>query len=350
MELKNIWNTIIIGGGQAGLATGYYLKQKNSDFIILDENKDTGAIWRNRWDSLKVFTPAQFNGLPGIPFPGGKGYMATKNEVADYLKNYKQEFDLPVLYNTKANKLSKEGNQFIINCNSGKFLANNVVVATGTNPLPKVPRFSAELSEKVFQVHSANYKNPGMLPAGDALVVGSGTSGVEIAIEISKSRKTYISGKPTFHIPDAAFKYGGNIYWWFICNIVTIKTPIGKKAKEKFTNGGAPLISVSVKDLEMAKVERLPRVSGIKDGYPMLEDGRILPVASVIWATGFKPNFSWIQLEAGNYSSWPSNKRGVSSDVHGLYFIGTPFQFALTSGLIGGVGRDAQYISEKIND
>ena len=342
------WDVVIIGAGQAGLAAGYYLKRMNQQFIILDENYGIGDSWRKRWDSLKLFTPSQHDGLPGMPFPGIKGSFPGKDEMADYLKRYVMEYSLPVKTDTKVNRLFAENNHFEINTSRDKLISRKVVIATGTNPFPKIPSLSSEIRSEIFQIHSSGYISPDSLPPGDVLVVGAATSGIEIALEISKTHRTYISGNPPFHIPDKALRYAGDIYWWFISNIITTRTPIGRKVKKKIIRGGSPLIRVSSEDLKIAGVKNLPRVAGVKDGYPELEDRTIIKVESIIWATGYRPDFSWIDAEVTDETGWPLSERGISTVIKGLYFMGMPFQFGLTSGLVGGVGRDAAYIADHI--
>ena len=341
-------HTVIIGGGQAGLATGYFLRRMNKEFIILDENMRIGDSWRKRWDSLKLFTPSQHDGLPGMPFPEFKGSFPGKDEMADYLELYAIKFSLPVQLNVKVNHLHFLNSHYEIETSKQKLISDNVVIATGTNPFPKIPAISSDLNPEIFQIHSSRYSNPETLHPGDVLVVGAATSGIEIALEISKTHKTFISGKPTFHIPDNVIKYGGELYWWFISNIITVRTPIGKKAKKSIIHGGSPLIRVSSRDLEVAGIKCLPRVSGTENGFPKFEDNSVMKVSSVIWATGYKPDFSWIGMDVTDETGWPLTNRGVSPVSKGLYFIGMPFQYGLTSGLVGGVGRDAAYISRHI--
>jgi putative flavoprotein involved in K+ transport len=338
------WPVVVIGGGQSGLAAGYFLKQTNTEFIILDENNEVGASWMKRWDSLHLFTPSQYDGLPGMKFPLQRNSFPNKNEMAFYLSDYARKFSLPIQSKIKTTKISRVDGFFVIQTDKETYHADKVVVATGTHPAPKTPHFTDELSTDIFQIHSSDYKNPEMIPEGDVLVVGAGTSGVEIAIEMSEHKKTYISGTPNFHIPDNVFKYAGRFYWWFTNHVLTIKTPIGRKAKEKILKGGGPLISVSVKDLDKAGVKRLPRVKGVKDGLPVLQDDTILPVNTVIWCTGFKPDFSWIDLDILDKNGWPLTNRGISIKQKGLYFVGIPFQYGLASGFVGGVGRDAEFV------
>ena len=273
---------VIIGGGQAGLTTGYFLKKAGKDFIILDENKNIGDSWRNRWDSLQLFTPAQHDSLPGMPFPAFKDSFPGKDQMADYLQIYAARFSLPVHSGVKVNHIYSSGNHYEIELPGEKLLADKVVIATGTNPHPNIPSISEHISPDIFQIHSSSYYNPESLPAGDVLVVGAATSGIEIALEISKTHKTFISGRPPFHIPDKVFKYAGEVYWWFASNILTINTPIGKKVKEKIIHGGSPLIRVSYDDLEVAGVETLPRLNELNNGRPQFENGSALNVSSII--------------------------------------------------------------------
>jgi putative flavoprotein involved in K+ transport len=344
------WGTIIIGAGQAGLAAGYHLLKASEDFLIIDAAKNIGDSWRKRWDSLRLFTPSQYDGLPGFSFPAPRNTMPSKDEMADYLEKYAEKFKLPVRMGEKVNHLSRTKSGFEITTTNGIFKCDNVIVATGTNPIPRIPEFSKDLDQSVHQIHSSQYLNPDSLPSGNVLVVGAGTSGVEIAIELAKSRPTLISGHPTFHIPEPVFRYAGRLYWWFVSNILTVRTPIGRKAKKSIIKGGGPLVNVSVKDLVAAGVEQVPRVAGVENGQPKLEDERKVIVSSIIWATGFKPDFSWIDLKVTDEKNgWPKTNRGVSTEIEGMYFIGMLFLYGLTSGLVGGVGRDAAFIAKHIH-
>lgn len=345
---KNNWGTIVIGAGQAGLATGYHLSKFTDDFIILDAGSSIGSAWKSRWDSLRLFTPSQYDGLPGSPFPAPRNSFPSKDDLAAYLNDYAQKFKLPVQFRQQVKHLKRTSEGFELDTTSGTLNCRNVVVATGTNPLPKIPAFAGELDKRIFQIHSSRYINPESVPKGKVLVVGAGTSGVEIAIELAASRQTMISGKPTFHIPDAIFKYAGRFYWWFACNILTVNTPIGRKAKQDIVRGGGPLINISVEDVKAAGVEMLPRVAGVENGKPKLADGRVVDVDAIVWCTGFKSDFSWIEPTVTDETGWPVTKKGISTSVDGLYFAGMLFQFGLTSGLVGGVGRDTEYITRHL--
>jgi putative flavoprotein involved in K+ transport len=343
------WSIIIIGAGQAGLAAGYYLSLAGEDFVIIDPVKKIGDSWRKRWDSLTLFTPSQFDGLPGLSFPKAKGTMPSKDEMADYLENYAEKFNLPVRLEENVKHLSITQSEFEITTTKGILNCDKVIIATGTNPLPRIPEFAKDLDKSIHQVHSSQYINPDSLPSGKVLVVGAATSGVEIAIELSGSRHTMISGHPTYHIPDAIFRYASRPYWWFASNILTVNIAIGRRARKNLLKGGGPLVGVSVKDLVNAGVEQIPRMSGVENGLPKFENGLTVNVSSIIWATGFKPDFSWIDLKVTDEKNgWPLTKRGVSTKVKGMYFMGMIFQYSRTSGLVGGVGKDAAFIAKHI--
>ena len=326
------------------ISSRVFLSKINEDFIIVDKEKQIGDSWRQRWDSLRLFTPSQYDGLPGFPFPAIRGSLPTKDEIADYLLNYANKFSLPVQLNTKVIELRRVSDVYELITSEGKLLADYVIVTTGTNPNAYIPELAKGIDKKIVQIHSSEYKNPKSFPASNTLVVGAGTSGVEIAIELSASRPTMLSGRATLHIPDFIFRYFGKLYWRFAHNILTLSTPIGRKVRPKILNGGAPLISVSLEDVKEAHVEQLPRLTDIKDGLPQMEDGRVVSVASIVWATGYKPDFSWIKFDVTDKSGWPKTNRGISESSKGLYFVGMIFQYGLTSGLVGGVGRDAAYV------
>lgn len=341
--------TIIIGAGQAGLATGYYLKKYGEDFLIIDKDNRVGDSWRKRWNSLRLFTPAQFNGLPGLAFDAQKNYCPTKDEVADYLERYVVQFDLPVNLRTEVFYVSKNVYGYEVETSAGTFCCKQVVVASGYYAKPCIPEFASRLDMKIKQLHSSEYTNHHALPQGEVLVIGAGASGVQIAIDVAKYRQTTIAGNYTAKIPDFIFTYIGRFYWWFISNVLTTNTKIGRKAKKGIMKGGGgPLINVSPKDVEAAGIVHEHKAIDAKYGKPVLEDGRILNPATIIWCTGFKTNFSWLEESATDDNGYPIAKRGVSTVLKGLYFVGMLFQYAFNSHLIGGVGKDAAFIAKHI--
>jgi putative flavoprotein involved in K+ transport len=188
--------TVDIGGSQAGLAVGYHLRQRSLPFVILDDNHRIGDAWRKRWDSLRLFTPGRYNGLPGMPFPGSASSYPTKDEAADYLEAYAHTFELPVRTGIKVDRLSKVGDRFEVISGEYKLFAENVVVATGASNNPRVPPFALELDESIVQLHSKEYRNPSQIQEGGVLVVGAGNSGAEIDVAPARfqpMRSVYLS-------------------------------------------------------------------------------------------------------------------------------------------------------------
>jgi putative flavoprotein involved in K+ transport len=347
-------DTIIIGGGQAGLSTGYHLKQRGVPFVILDASARVGDAWRHRWDSLRLFTPARHAGLDGMPFPAPPFSFPTKDEMAGYLESYARHFKLPVRSGVRADRLSRGGDGFVVTAGDERFEARNVVVAMGKHQQSRVPPFARELDPEIVQFHSADYRGPGQLRDGDVLVVGAGNSGAEIAMETTKTHRTLLAGSETGHVP---FRIDGLAARLLLEQVVlrvvfhrllSIATPVGRKARPKMMNMAAPLIRVKPKDLVAAGVERVPRVTGVRDGLPLLEDGRLLDVANVVWCTGFNAGFSWIDLPVFDRDGELQHEAGVVPSEPGLYFVGLPFLYAFSSEMIHGVGRDAERIANAI--
>ncbi|HAM26369.1 MAG TPA: potassium transporter Trk, partial [Microbacteriaceae bacterium] len=346
-------DTVVIGAGQAGQATGYHLAQRKLPFVILEANPRVGDGWRRHWDSLRLFTPGRFSALPGMPSPVGRTALATKDEFAGYLEGYASAFALPIRLGVTVTGITlaaptRTDDGFELATTAGPMTARQVVVANGPNNLPRIPEFACEVDPGIRQLHSSEYRNPSTLPAGDVLVVGAGTSGAQIALELAATRRVHIAGRPTPHIPDAVFRYAGAAYWWLVSNVLTIDTPPGRKVAAVFGKRGAPLISVSMEQLEAAGVSRLPRITGTQNGLPVAGDAGPVSVATVIWATGYRPNLDWLPAVRSNGDGMPVTRRGVVDDVPGLFFVGMPFQYALTSGLIGGVGRDAGFVADRV--
>jgi putative flavoprotein involved in K+ transport len=346
------FDTVIIGGGQAGLTTGYHLAKRDLPFVIFDANERIGDAWRKRWDSLRLFTPARYDGLQGWRFPAPAFSFPTKDEMADYLEAYAARFDLPVRTGVEVDALCREGDRFIITSGNRRIEAKHVVVATGAHQIPKIPAFAGELHSSITQLHSSQYRRPSQLQEGAVLVVGAGNSGAEIAFEVSRTHHTYLSGKPSGQIPvrhgPAAARFVLPVVRFAGHHVLTLRTPIGRKAQPKFISHGAPLIRVKLKDLASAGVEQVPRTVGIEDGRPALEDGRVLDVSNVIWCTGFREEFPWIDLPTFGEDGPPLHERGMVVGEPGLYIVGLVFQYAATSDVLPGVGRDAEYIAKHI--
>jgi putative flavoprotein involved in K+ transport len=352
------YDTIIIGGGQAGLSTGYYLQQQGRDFAILDASERIGTAWRKRWDSLRLFTPARYSGLSGMPFPASAHAYPTKDEMADYLEAYARRFKLPVQTGIRIDRLTRQGlamrgDRFVVTAGDRRFEAANVVVATGGYHSPNIPAFAAELKPDIRQIHSSEYQRPSQLQAGNVLVVGAGNSGAEIALELSRSHEVWLSGRHPGSEPTRAGSMVDRLVtpliWFVFSKVMTVNTPIGRKAAAELRGHGLPLARVKPADLLAAGVERIhARTVGVRDGLPLLEDGRLLDVTNVIWCTGFKPSYNWIALPIFDDDGEPIHERGVVATEPGLYFVGLFFQSAAISSLVGGVGKDAAYIAKEI--
>jgi putative flavoprotein involved in K+ transport len=334
-ELERI-ETIVIGAGQAGLSVGYHLARRGLPFVILEANERIGDSWRRRWDSLRLFTPARFDGLAGMPFPAPAHSFPTKDEMAAYLESYAAKFKLPVRTGIKVERLSRRGDKFIVAAGNRRFEARHVVVAMSNFQSPRRPAFASELKPAIVQLHSSEYRNPSQLREGGVLIAGAGNSGAEIAAEVARSHPTWMAGRDTGHV---RFRIDGliarSILFPFILRVVfhrilTIKTPMGRKARPK------------------AGVQRVARVRGVRGGLPLMEDEQTLDVTNVIWCTGFHPGFSWIDLPIFAESGGLAHEGGVVASEPGLYFVGLLFLYAFSSTMIHGVGRDAERIAATI--
>jgi putative flavoprotein involved in K+ transport len=337
---------VIIGGGQAGLALGYHLARLRQDFLILDAESRVGDAWRKRWDSLRLFTPRKYDGLPGMPFPGDPLSFPTKDEQADYLEAYATRFGLPVRTGVRVKRVQRHGDGFLVDAGSRQWRAGKVVLATGAEQMPAVPSFAGRIGGSILQLHSSEYRNPGQLRAGPVLVVGVGNSGAEIALELSAHGPVLLAGEPVGELP---FRHGRNaarfalpVVRFAATRVLTLATPIGRKAAARFS--GPPLIRTRLRDLASAGVKPMPRITDVVDGRPITADGRALDVANVVWCTGYREDFGVLDLP-GLPPRRPGQTRGVVSAVPGLYMIGQEFLFAAASATLPGVARDAKHLA-----
>src|SRR5450432_593368 len=273
-------DVIVIGGGQAGLSVGYYLARRGLRFVILDANERVGDSWRKRWDSLKLFTPARFDALVGLPFPAPADEFPSREQMADYLEAYAVHFELPVRSGVRVESLSKRGGRYVVKAGGLELEADQVVVAMASYQQPRVPALAMELSKDILQVHSRDYKNPAQLREGPVLVVGAGNSGAEIAMDLARAgRKVSVAGRDTGEVPFQVGSFWGRwllgpLLLRFVFHyILTIRTPIGRKARAKILSKGGPLIRTRARDLQAAGAKRCARVVGARDGLPLLEDG-----------------------------------------------------------------------------
>jgi putative flavoprotein involved in K+ transport len=347
------YDVIVIGAGQTGLSAGYYLKQRGLRFLIVDGNLRVGDAWRKRWDSLRLFTPARFDGLAGLPFPAPGDYFPTRAEMADYLEQYARHFELPVRLGVAIESLERRGERFVLRGAGLELEADQVIVAMTNLQKSKVPEFASELAPDIQQLHSSSYRGPEQLPDGPVLVVGAGNSGAEIGLELASSgRKVLLSGREVGEAPFRMSSFWGRLLFTRLLlrvvfhRILTIKTPIGRKARARGRAEGhvTPLLRTRGSDLVAAGAERVARVAGVRDGVPVLEDGRRLEVKSVVWCTGYHAGFSWIRLPCFDEQGEPAHEAGISTRCAGLYFLGLNFLYSFSSPMIHGVGRDAERV------
>lgn len=349
-EKKERFDVVVIGGGQAGLSAGYHLARRGLNFVILEGSERIGDSWRRRWDSLRLFTPARFDGLDGMPFPADPYRFPSKDEMADYLESYAARFRLPVRTGMRVSELTRERGQYIVRAAGVRFEAAQVVVAAASYQKPQAPGFAADLDPAIVQFHSAEYRNPGQLNPGSVLLVGAGNSGAEIARELTaKHHRVFLAGPDVGQIP---FRIEGFLARHGLVRLVlrglfhrvfTVETSLGRKIRENMLAGhSGPLIRVKQRDLVAAGVERVPRVAGVSDGKPKLQDGRVLDVQNVIWCTGFRPGLDWIKLPIFEERGHPWHENGVVPSEPGLTFVGLHFQYSMSSSMIHGVGRDAR--------
>lgn len=347
------FETIVIGGGQSGLSVGHHLRRLGQSFVILDANERTGDAWRNRWDSLRLNTPARFDGLDGMPYPAGPREFVTKDEMADYLESYARHFELPVRNGVRVDRLSRDNGRFQLAAGEHRYTADQVVVAMGTHQSPAVPGFATQLNPSIVQLHSHEYRNPGQLVPGKVLVVGAGNSGAEISKDVAKHHEVWLSGRDVGQLPFTVDSYLGHrifaplVLRGIFHRVLSVKTPMGRRMRPKVLAGSGPLIRVKRKELSNLGVQFCGRVTGVEGGRPVLEDGQPLDVQNVIWCTGFRSGFSWIDL-AVHGEHEPRHNRGVAIDEPGLYFVGLEFLYSLSSEMVHGVGRDARYIAERV--
>jgi putative flavoprotein involved in K+ transport len=347
------FDTVVIGAGQAGLTAGYYLKRAGCSFVILDANERVGDNWRQRYDSLRLFTPGRYASFPGLRFPGRRSMTATRDEMADYLEAYAARLALPVRTRVRVDGVRREGDTYVVSTGDLTFEAANVTVATGPHRDPRVPALARDLDPGIVQMHSTEYRNPSQIQDGPVLVVGAGNSGADISLELAATHTTYLSGRHPGHVPvdiDGTFNrfIASRIIVFLGTHVLTTRNRIGRKVMGKRDGRGTMLIRVKPKWLDDAGVERVPKVVAVEQGSPRLEDGRVLDVRNVIWCTGFRHDLSWIDLPIFGEDGRPMHERGVVTSEPGLYFVGLPGQFSLGSDAIPGVARDAAYVVKQL--
>lgn len=346
---------VVIGGGQSGLAVSYHLSRRGLEHAVLDANKRAGDGWRRRWDSLRLFTPTRIDHLDGLAFPR-RGDVPTKDEFADYLESYEETFALPVRHGVRVERVSAESDGFALRTSAGPIRADSVVVAMSSLQTPRVPACATDLDPGMVSLHSSEYRNPAQLQEGDVLVVGVGNSGAEISVDVAPTHRTWLAGRESGHLP---FRLDG----WFgqhiatrviaptFLHVLNTDTSIGRKAQPKMQSTPDPLMRERPKEFRRLGIKRIPRITEVRDGKPVAEDGTVLDVTNVIWCTGYRMDLAdWIDLPVFDDRGMPRQNRGVVPDQPGLYFVGQEFMYAKASGQIPGVSRDARYVAEAIDN
>ena len=347
------FDTVVVGAGQAGLSAGYHLKRASRSFVILDANDRIGGSWRTRYDSLKLFTPSWAVKLPGWRFPKASARYPTRDQMADYLEAYVARFNLPVRTGVDVQRIGRDGERYVLTLDDGRIEADHVIVASGADRDPRVPAFSRELDPGIVQMHSSAYRNPSQLRNGGVLVVGAGNSGADISLDVVGAHPTWLSGPDRGHVPVSIDTWvAQNVVFRLIrfvgIHVLTLRTPFGRKAKAKEASQGDMLVRVKPKQLVAAGIERVPKTVGVSGGLPMLEDGRVLDVANVIWCTGYRHDLSWIELPIFGEDGELQHERGIVTSEPGLYFVGLFFQYSAASSVIPGVPRDAEFVVERL--
>jgi putative flavoprotein involved in K+ transport len=347
--------TVVIGAGQTGLATAYFLGRSGVPCVVLDEHARVGDQWRRRYHSLLLNTPAQYDGLPGLPFPARRGSYPTGAGMGDHLERYVERMGITVRSGVTVCAVERRPDgSYRLTTTTGDILADDVVVACGVEQRPRVPDVSGKLDPGIRQLHSSDYRYPGQLLLGPVLVVGAGQSGADIALEaVRAGHETWLSGRAVPEVPvpfgSRRLRVGLPVLWFLANHVLTVRTPVGRRMQQALRQGApAPLLRVRRADLAAGGVHLVEaRTVGADDGRPVLADGTVLDVANVVWCTGFRQESGLVRPDVTGEDGYPRGE-GVVDGCPGLYYVGLLFQTAFSSMLIGGAGRDAERVAAHI--
>jgi putative flavoprotein involved in K+ transport len=339
-------DVLVIGAGQAGLALGWHLRRQQRSFLLVDAGPEVGHVWRSRWDSLRLFTPAEYDALPGLPFPAPAGTYPTKDDVADYLRGYAEAFELPVRVGTRVERLIRADGRFRAETSTGVITADQVAVATGPFQTPFIPGLASGLADDVAQLHSAAYRDPGRLADGPVLVVGAANSGLQIALELAASRPVTVAvGSRPPMLPQRVL--GRDLFWWLARLGALTKTadsPLARRMRRK----GDLVIGTRPRDLTRAGIDQRPRLVGADGRRVTFADGTGADVTTVVWATGFRPDYGWLDIPGVlDDTGAVRHTRGLTAQP-GLAFIGLPWQHTRGSALLGFVQHDAEWLADQL--
>jgi putative flavoprotein involved in K+ transport len=340
------YDVVVIGAGQAGLAIGHSLGKQGRRFVIVEAADSVGSAWRSRWDSLVLFTPRRYDALPGLAFPGDPDGYPTRDEVIAYLERYAAHFQLPIALSSPVHSLKRQGDAFVLEAGEKRIVADQVVVATGPFQVPNMPALADGLSGDVFQTHSTGYRRPADVPEGRVLVVGGGNTGFQIAKELAASREVHLAiGSRQKPLPQRLL--GRDLFWWLTklgLLSKTVESRLGQRLQSRDT-----LIGSSPREAKRHGVQVRPRAVRAEGRTIGFADGAELEVDAVIWATGYRPDHSWIGLPVTDADGRLRHSRGVT-EVPGLYFLGLSWQHTRGSALLGFVADDAAFIAEQLGD
>lgn len=346
--------TVIIGGGQSGLAAAHHLARRGIDAVLLEGSDRIGDLWRSRWDSLRLYSPAKYDALPGMrhAMPGHR--FPSGREMGDYLEAYASAQVVPIRTGVTVTRVRADGDGYAVETSDGTIAARQVIVATGGFQHPYVPDAATELDPAIRQLHSVDYRRPDQLADGAVLVVGLSHSGADVAHEAAiAGHRTIVAGTAHGQLPFPVDSRRARLAWpilrFVASNVLTLRTPIGRKMAPMVRMGGGPLLRYRRQELEAAGVELRPaRFVGARDGRPLLADDSVHDVSTVVWCTGFRPDFSWVEPASVDDRGWPLQERGLAADAPGLYFLGIPFLSGFTSMLVLGADRDAAFVADAV--
>ncbi len=338
---------IVVGGGQAGLAIGYYLARQGLDFTILEATHEPAAAWRDRWASLKLFTSARYDSLPGLSFPGDPDRYPTRDEVADYLSDYAAHFELPVQLDSRVRSL-RRGDGFTLEVGTRSYEADQVVVATGPFQTPRIPSCAGRLGAEVTQMHSSSYRAPDAIPPGRVVVVGGGNSGYQIAADLADTHEVHLAiGSRQLPLPQRIL---GRDLFWYLDAVGFLRLSQESRLGRRLAAREDTLIGSSPRRLRRRHaVTQHGRVTDAEGSVVRFADGSAVEVSTVIWATGFRLDLSWIDLPVLDPEGRLVHRRGVTTEP-GLYFLGQIWQHTRGSALLGWVKDDAEYLARQIGD
>jgi putative flavoprotein involved in K+ transport len=343
---RALLDVVVVGGSQAGLAMAWHLTQQGVRFVVLEAGPEVGHVWRNRWDTLKLFTPAQYDALPGMPFPAPADTYPTKDPVADYLQAYVAAFELPVRLDARVTSLTRTDEGFEVHTADATYRARQVVVATGPFQVPFVPPMAAKLDPAVAQVHSAAYRNPQALPEGPVLVVGGGNSGFQIAEELAATRQVDLSIATTY--PMLPQRLAGRDLFWWLTRLGLMRVTASSRLGRRVSGRGEFVIGTNRRRLQRKGVRFRPRLVDAEGRTARFADHSLLEnVGVVVWATGYRPDYGWIHIPGVVREGHVVHRRGVT-EVPGLYFLGLSWQHTRGSALLGFVNDDAAWLADQI--